>query len=150
MKNMEFEQQVQKELEKEMEKNKLAEVLDIIGSEILINDSRKNQISEQILYYRQKMLEEYRDDEDKVAEYFDHERFVKEEGFKVIDRKLMELNVLKEIPYFGRVDFKDAEYEDEDIIYIGRFGVTPEENLEPVVVDWRSPVSSLFYTGKLG
>lgn len=150
MKNMEFELQVQKELEKEMEKNKLAEVLDIINSEILINFSRRKQISEQILYYREKVLEEYRDDEDKVAEYFDHERFVKEESFKVIDRKLKELDVLKEIPYFGRVDFKDAEYDEEDIIYIGRFGVTPEENVEPVVVDWRSPVSALFYTGKLG
>ena len=150
MKNMEFEIQVQKELEKEMEKNKLAEVLDIIDREILINGDRKNQISEQILQYRAKILEEYRDDEDKVAEYFDHERFVKEEGFKLIDRKIKELNVLKEIPYFGRVDFKDAEYEDEDIIYIGRFGVTPEEDLQPVVVDWRSPVSALFYTGRLG
>ncbi|MBC8062782.1 MAG: AAA family ATPase [Clostridiaceae bacterium] len=150
MKNMEFELQVQKELEKEMEKSKLAEVLDIINSEILINEGRKKQIAEQILYYREKVLEEYRDDEDKVAEYFDHERFVKEESFKVIDRKLRELNVLKEIPYFGRVDFKDVEYEDEDVIYIGRFGVTPEENLEPVVVDWRSPVSALFYTGRLG
>lgn len=150
MKNMEFELQVEKELEKEMEKSKLVEVLDIIDSEILINVHRKKEIGEQILYYREKVLEEYRDDEDKVAEYFDHERFVKEESFKVIDRKLKELNVLKEIPYFGRVDFKDSEYDDEDIIYIGRFGVTPEENLEPVVVDWRSPVSALFYTGKLG
>jgi len=147
---MEFEIQVQKELEKEMEKSKLVEVLDIIDNEIAINVGRKNQISDQILYYRQKMLEEYRDDEDKVAEYFDHERFVKEEGFKVLDRKLIELDVLKDIPYFGRVDFKDAEYEDEDVIYIGRFGVTPEQNVEPVVVDWRSPVSALFYTGKLG
>ena len=43
------------------------------------------------------MLDEYRDDEDKVAEYFDHERFVKEEAFKVIDRRLKELLILENL-----------------------------------------------------
>ncbi len=145
-----FEVEVVKELEKEMEKSKLSEVLDIISNEILLNVQKRKEVSEQILYYREKMLEEFRDDEDKVAEYFDHERFVKEESFNTIDRKLKELVILKDIPYFGRVDFKDEEFEDDDIIYIGRFGVTPEESMEPVVIDWRSPVSSLFYTGRLG
>ena len=38
----------------------------------------------------------------------------------------------------------------EDNIYIGRFGITPRETGEPLVVDWRAPVASLFYGSKLG
>ena len=150
MVNNEFEIQVQKELEKETEKEKLSQVSELINSEIILNIEKRKQVSEQILYYREKVLEEYRDDEDKVAEYFDHERYVKEESFKLIDRKLKELTVLRNVPYFGRVDFKDLEFMDLETIYIGRFGLTPEESLEPVIIDWRSPVSALFYTGKLG
>ncbi|MDU5414249.1 MAG: AAA family ATPase, partial [Clostridium perfringens] len=35
-------------------------------------------------------------------------------------------------------------------LYVGRFGVTPEGSYEPVIVDWRAPVASLFYHGSLG
>jgi len=44
-----------------------------------------------ILEYRKKVIEDYRDDEDMVIEYFDHEIYVKEEAFKTIDRRLKEL-----------------------------------------------------------
>ena len=145
-----LENEVMKELDIEIEKNKLQDVLDIINNEILAYIDKRKQVSEQILKYREKALEEFKDDEDKVAEYFDHEKFVKEESFKLIDRKLKELMILKDIPYFGRVDFWDIDFDEEDTICIGRFGVTPQNMLEPVVVDWRSPVSALFYSSKLG
>ena len=35
-------------------------------------------------------------------------------------------------------------------LYVGRFGLTPEETYEPVIVDWRAPIASLFYKGSLG
>ena len=139
-----------KEVEFLVEEKKLDETLNIINEEMLSYINKRKFITQYILEERKKAVEEYRDDEDKLIDYFDHENFVKEEAFKSIDRKLKELTILKEIPYFGRISFTDLEFDDLENFYIGRFGITPEGSFEPVVVDWRAPVASLFYNGSLG
>ncbi|GFZ34029.1 DNA helicase [Clostridium zeae] len=139
----------EKELQLLFEEEKLSETLKIVNDEILNYLEKRKYISEYIIDYRKNVIEEYRDDEDKVTEYFDHERFVKEEAFKTIDRKLKELTILKENPYFGKVGFTEAEDLLESL-YIGRFGVTQEGRYEPIIVDWRAPVAALFYHGSLG
>lgn len=139
-----------KEMQLSMEKEKLADTIELINKEILNYIHKRKNVSEYIKDYRKNVLDEYRDDEDKVIEYFDHERFVKEETFKTIDRRLKELTILLNAPYFGRVDFKEDEFEGIDNIYVGRFGMTQQDEYEPAVVDWRAPVSALFYTTKLG
>lgn len=112
--------------------------------------NKRKFVTQYILDYRKNAVEEYKDDEDKLIEYFDHERYVKEQAFTTIDKKLKELTILKESPYFGRVTFNDLEFDQKDTLYVGRFGVTPEGSYEPVIVDWRAPVASLFYHGSLG
>ncbi|WP_055069538.1 HelD family protein [Clostridium massiliamazoniense] len=139
-----------KEVEFLVEEKKLDETLNIINEEMLSYINKRKFITQYILEERKKAVEEYRDDEDKLIDYFDHENFVKEEAFKAIDRKLKEFTILKETPYFGRISFTDLELDDLENLYIGRFGVTPEGSFEPVVVDWRAPVAFLFYNGSLG
>lgn len=139
-----------RELEMLSEEKRLKDTIEIINDEILTNIDKRKYITEYILDYRKNVIDEYRDDEDKLIEYFDHERYVREEAFKTIDRKLRELTILKETPYFGRVTFKEEEEADKDTLYIGRFGLTPDGSFEPVVVDWRAPVAALFYHGSLG
>ncbi|WP_315117848.1 UvrD-helicase domain-containing protein [uncultured Clostridium sp.] len=148
--NSEIEKELQKEIEFNIEKEKLEDTITIINNEInqLINSRKK--IIDHITNYRKDDVEEYRKDEDQVAEYFDHERYILEEQFRFIDKKLKELTILASSPYFGKVDFIEDNSMDEERIYVGRFGLTPKETYEPIVIDWRSPVSALFYTGKLG
>jgi len=144
-----IEVELKKQLEFNIEEEKLKLDIEIISEEILKYIQKRKEISKYILEYRKKVIEDYRDDEDMVIEYFDHEIYVKEEAFKTIDRRLKELTELKTSPYFGRIDFSE---EDLGInkMYIGRFGVTPEDTYEPLIVDWRAPIASLFYTGALG
>lgn len=130
------------------EEENLKDTLNILNEETLKYIDKRKGISEYILDYRKKYIEEYRDDEDKLMEYFDHERYIKEESYKMIDKKLGEFVKLKESPYFGKVNFIDDGYSEE--LYIGRYGLTPEESYDPVIVDWRAPVASLFYKGMLG
>jgi Superfamily I DNA and RNA helicases len=148
MKNTELEKELLKEIEINKEKEKLDDTIKEINNQILKFIDTRKKVVDFILKYREKNLEEYRDDEDKKIDYFNHEIFVKEEQFKLIDMKLKQFTILKDSPYFGKIDFVDKY--GEEIIYIGRFGVTSEDEYEPIVVDWRSPVSSLFYEGKLG
>ncbi len=50
--------------------------------------------------------------------------------------------------YFARLDFVPAG-EDSETWYLGRWGVLGR-NDDPVVVDWRSPVANLYYSGQIG
>ncbi|MGH4122886.1 MAG: HelD family protein [Clostridium sp.] len=144
-----IEVELKKQLEFNIEEEKLKVDIEIISEEILKYIEKRKEITKYILEYRKKVIEDYRDDEDMVIEYFDHEIYVKEEAFKTIDRRLKELTQLKSSPYFGRIDFSEEDYGINEM-YIGRFGVTPENTFEPLIVDWRAPIASLFYTGALG
>ena len=79
-----------------IEEVKLKETLRILDAEILNYIGKRKYISEYIVNYRKKILEEYRDDDDKVIDFFDHESYVKEEAFKTIDKRLKEFTILKE------------------------------------------------------
>ncbi|UNK19889.1 UvrD-helicase domain-containing protein [Paenibacillus sp. N3/727] len=50
-------------------------------------------------------------------------------------------------PYFGRLDFQENGKEEQAPLYIGKVGFDREEASEhPMVIDWRAPVASLFYS----
>lgn len=131
------------------ERQHLDETLGILNDEILNYIEKRKKIAEYILDYRKQAIEDYKDDEDKLIEYFDHERYVKEESYKTIDRKLAEFTKLKENPYFGKVVIEEEGF-GEDELYVGRYGLIKEGSYEATVVDWRAPIASLFYKGKLG
>ena len=142
----ELQNELKKQLQFALEEERLKDTINIINDEILKCIDKRKQITEMILEYRKNILEEYKDDEDKIIEYFDHESYIKEESFKSTDKKLKELTILKSSPYFGKVTFREDDYGIEDI-YIGRFGVTLEDSFEPLIVDWRAPISAIFYNG---
>lgn len=53
-------------------------------------------------------------------------------------------------PYFTRVDFRPEDTAQADTYYIGKNGVIDHKTQDPVIVDWRSPVANLYYSGQLG
>ena len=52
-------------------------------------------------------------------------------------------------PYFGRIDFKDPNMKFEESYYIGRVGIAKTPS-EPVVIDWRAPIASVYYENSIG
>lgn len=50
-------------------------------------------------------------------------------------------------PYFGRMDFDERGRGQRKPLYIGKIGVEREEaSAYPLVIDWRAPIASLFYS----
>ena len=139
-----------KDIEFLVEEEKLEETTNIIAEETLSYINKRKFVTESIIEQRKIAIAEYKDDEDRLIEYFDHETYIKEESFKMIDRKLREFTILKDSPYFGKINYTDKEFDEVGEMYVGRFGVTPEGSFEPAVVDWRAPIASLFYHGSLG
>ncbi|KZL90705.1 RNA polymerase recycling motor HelD [Clostridium magnum] len=56
---------------------------------------------------------------------------------------------VKEQPYFARIDFREYR-RDKESFYIGKIGLIDEKTGDEVVVDWRSPVADLYYSGTQG
>ncbi|HWR42436.1 HelD family protein [Sporomusa sp.] len=56
-----------------------------------------------------------------------------------------QLHKMLKSPYFGRIDFSEADYCQAEPIYIGIGSLTNKETGEFLIYDWRAPVSSMFY-----
>ncbi|MBB6637009.1 HelD family protein [Cohnella thailandensis] len=56
------------------------------------------------------------------------------------------LEIAEREPYFGRLDFQEEGHSEAQPLYIGKSGVGDEETQKPLVIDWRAPISSLFYS----
>lgn len=88
------------------EEEKLSEILEILNKEILKYLEKRKNVTNYILEARKKYVEEYKDDEDQIIDYFDHENYVKEEAYRTIDKRLMEFTKLKEILISERFHLK--------------------------------------------
>lgn len=58
--------------------------------------------------------------------------------------RLSALRRMKEVPYFGRIDFTEEGFSQERI-YIGVSTLTDESGENFLIYDWRSPVASVYY-----
>ncbi|MDH6305294.1 DNA helicase-2/ATP-dependent DNA helicase PcrA [Parabacteroides sp. PF5-5] len=70
-------------------------------------------------------------------------------GEEVIAKR-KRLGKILDIPYFGRIDFKERKKEKGVPIYIGVHSFYEPESLKNIIYDWRAPISSMFYEYELG
>ncbi|WP_397538541.1 RNA polymerase recycling motor HelD [Rummeliibacillus pycnus] len=59
--------------------------------------------------------------------------------------KLNVLNRMKEIPYFGRIDFLEKGTSEIESIYIGVSTLMDTDGENFLIYDWRAPISSVYY-----
>lgn len=72
----------------------------------------------------------------------------RENAWQHAARQLSTIQKLEQKPYFARVDFKENGQKPETI-YIG-LGSFADKNNHFLIYDWRAPISSIYYDGKLG
>ena len=63
------------------------------------------------------------------------------------ERNIVRCEKARKKPYFGRIDFKDPRQKSQESYYIGRVGIAKNAS-EPVVIDWRAPIASVYYESK--
>ncbi len=123
-------------------------VIDHLNQTVMDLAGQKQNITEYLVDYRKQMIEENKFDEDKPLDAFDHEMFAREESYKSVLRRINEMQDLIDSPYFGKINFSEGGEEEE--IYIGKYGFIDEKKYEPIIIDWRAPIATLFYHGGLG
>ena len=68
---------------------------------------------------------------------------------RTYNTKIKNLEKALSTPYFARVDFKADDENKIEKIYIGKTNVFDEDS-NIAVTDWRAPISSIYYDGKIG
>ena len=63
--------------------------------------------------------------------------------------KLQLLEKTINTPFFGRIDFLHEEDDADTVCYIGKVGVLDHQG-NPITVDWRAPISTLYYDSNIG
>lgn len=64
-------------------------------------------------------------------------------------RDLLRCRKARHKPYFGRIDFRDQKIPYAESYYVGRVGIS-RNGSEPVVIDWRAPIASVYYENTTG
>ena len=104
---------------------------------------------EEILKKYKDIMEYYDLRLDAIPRIYKDNPIMMENSFKMYVGKLriMQKNVNK--PYFARIDFARDGEEKTEKLYIGKVGVIDEEN-NNITIDWRAPISSMYYDSNLG
>ncbi len=73
---------------------------------------------------------------------------VKEKQYISLYERIGQLSRMYYTPYFGSILYQPKGSEEQQEYYIGKMGFSV--NAEPRILDWRTPVASLFYQQRLG
>lgn len=82
-----------------------------------------------------------------VASAFDERLVLKEQMQQMTSADLSKMNQIVEVPYFGRINFKENFQEEIEVVYIGKFGLYDSVSGEMYVLDWRTPMANIYYSG---
>lgn len=67
-----------------------------------------------------------------------------------LSQKLKNLDKSLSKPYFARVDFVEEGTQNKQDLYIGKVSLMRDSDQELIIIDWRAPVATLYYEGRLG
>ncbi|UWO25829.1 ATP-binding domain-containing protein [Marvinbryantia formatexigens] len=128
-------------LEREDEEKQLAEILSIAQENLERTEEHIGELSEEL----HDLMETY-GPKDKEGLSLLHNT---QSQLRENQRDLLRCRKARKKPYFGRIDFRDSHAPQAESYYVGRVGIA-KDGSEPVVIDWRAPVASVYYENALG
>lgn len=106
----------------------------------------KEHLSETI----KKLLEEKENLEDSLVNAKNHssDEYIAAYLTTINQKKISDIALSIDRPYFARMDV--LENNKKEKLYIGKLSVLDSKSQEPIVVDWRAPISNLYYENEFG
>ena len=101
----------------------------------------QQQYRDLISYYNEKIKTITRD--------YKNDPFMQANLLEQSTSKLQLLEKTINTPFFGRIDFLHEEDDADTVCYIGKVGVLDHQG-NPITVDWRAPISTLYYDSNIG
>lgn len=128
-------------LSREEEEKQLAKIIDLAQTNLTRTEGYIRKLSEELYD-----LKETYGPKDKEALALLHNT---QSQLQQNQREMVRCQKARKKPYFGRIDFRDSKMPQEESYYVGRVGIS-QNGSEPVVIDWRAPVASVYYENALG
>ncbi|MBQ8800058.1 MAG: DUF4968 domain-containing protein [Lachnospiraceae bacterium] len=126
---------------REEEELQLQKILEVAQKNLERTEKRQAGLSEQL----KEMLESF-DASDKEMQALWNNT---ESLFQESKREILRSRKASKKPYFGRIDFTGAGLTEPESYYVGRAGISLD-GVEPLVIDWRAPIASVYYENALG
>ena len=119
----------------------LEEVLSIVKENISSYSGQVEKMQADI----DEMLEHYHDNDAEVYTILNNTITLHDHMKRALERNLKAMDK----PYFGRIVFTDKALNKEEVLYIGKGGISRDPTHQ-TVVDWRAPVANAYYENGLG
>ena len=84
-----------------------------------------------------------------IPRMYSHNPYLVSSLMSQYTNKLEMLKKVKNKPYFARINFKSDSDQKIQECYIGKVGIFDENN-KPITIDWRAPISSIYYDSNIG
>lgn len=122
-----------------MKKLLFKEVIELSEEKIDLYKEEEKKLSEKLA-----KIQEYYERLENIPRYYGND-FTEQVLEDNRERQREQLKKSLEEPYFGRLDFQEDGSKGAVETYIGKVGVQEEKTGKLLVIDWRAPVSTLFY-----
>ena len=126
---------------KEAEEQKLKDTISIAGQKLQEAKRSAQSLADEL----HEMLEVFNEKDKEAMTLWNNTNSM----FREVSQSVLRAERARKKPYFGRIDFCDKKLGKEEVYYIGRSAIS-ENPAEPDVIDWRAPISSVYYESGLG
>lgn len=138
----------------QLEQKRVDNVMETITEEIGKLESETSRRKDEVITIRKHFWDEVKVSTDSFDDYLEtiiglrqeaQALSVSQSSHRHATKRLITLRKMEEIPYFGRIDFKEDETSEEEQIYIGISALMDQSGEDFLIYDWRAPISSVYY-----
>lgn len=136
------------------EQKRLQEVQEAIEKERFLLDGDAARLKDEVVRIRRYFWDEVRVNTDSFDDYLETIIGLRQEAQELAvnqtlhgqaSKRLQVLERMQGRPYFGRIDFRESDTEQTEVVYIG-IGTLRDDSVDDFLVyDWRAPISSVYY-----
>lgn len=142
----------------EREKNSLIEILENIQDRVILSRLLYEEISNKLNTENSKYLLQMRDmnlnelsiENKLILENEQQNLFNIKLELEVLNKNINIYDKMKNNPYFAKIKFLAEDRDKPEKYYIGLNSLTKPDSNEFLILDWRSPIASLFYDYEIG
>ncbi|WP_273834233.1 RNA polymerase recycling motor HelD [Guptibacillus sedimenti] len=136
------------------EKKRLDSVMGTIQEEVERLEDETSRRKNEVVHIRKHFWDEVKVNTDTFDDYLEtiiglrqeaQALSVSQSSHRHASKRLSTLRRMEEVPYFGRIDFKEEGSSDQEQIYIGISSLRDASGDNFLIYDWRAPISSVYY-----
>ncbi|MFT8871538.1 MAG: RNA polymerase recycling motor HelD [Sporolactobacillus sp.] len=140
--------------DRQREQLRVAAVMKMINRRLNVLTDQKGGVTEGIVELRKNFWEDVTVNFDEADDIYETQASIKQQAELLSERERRHgqmsrayrlLLRLRDVPYFGRIDFKATAEKQVLPVYIGTGSLMDDKDEQFLIYDWRAPIASMYY-----